>query len=186
MRRASPTELPAGRRSACGVPQRACLAALALALGGCAARLDVRSLATGRSDVSAYELNGSDLDALRREAQRLCPLGGEILRQASWQQQPQATGGRWRQALDAATAWTEAPRGAAQLLVQCREGGERGRLQVAAPAVAAPAVTTLSTLSTLSTPAVPAPAAAAAPTAGTRPARDLSAALPVGPITPQW
>lgn len=139
----------------------AVLPALALGLGGCAAVLDVRLLATGRSDVSAYELNGGDLEALRREARRLCPLGGEILRQAGQQQMPETTGGRWRNSLNAAAAWVDPPRQSAQLVVLCREGGERMQLPASMPAAAAPA-------------------SAAAP------APDLNAALPVGPITPQW
>ncbi len=139
----------------------AVLPALALGLGGCAALLDVRPLATGRSDVSAYELNGGDLEALRREARRLCPLGGEILRQAGQQQLPEATGGRWRNSLNAAAAWVDPPRQSAQLVVLCREGGEHMQLPAATPMVAAPA-----------SPAVP--------------QADLNAALPVGPITPQW
>ena len=135
---------------------------LMLGLSGCASLLDVRTLTTGRSDVSAYELNGSDLDALRREAQRLCPLGGEILRQAGQHHQPELSGGRWRSALNTATAWAEAPRQAAQLVLLCREPGDRFRLQAAVPA-AAPA------------------SASMAPTES-----HLTAALPVGPITPEW
>ena len=141
-----------------------CLPALglALSLGGCTSMQDVRSLATGRSDVSVYELNGSDLVALRDEAQRLCPLGGEILRQAGPPVPPGQPTGRWAQALNSAAAWAEPPRQTAQLVVVCREPGDRFRLQAVA-AAAAPA------------------SAAAAPAAG-----HLAAILPVGPITPEW
>lgn len=137
----------------------ACIATVALA--GCASPIDVRSLATGRSDMVAYELNGSDLDALRREAQRLCPLGGDILRQAGQQQRTVQADGRWRRVLHAATEWIDPPQQSAQLLVQCREAGDRLRLQ---PAAAPPAL----------------PASVAPAEAG------LNAALPIGPILPQW
>ena len=62
-------------------PARLLVLGLALAMGGCTSLLEVQTLATGRSDVSAYALSGTDLEVLRREAQRMCPLGGEILRQ---------------------------------------------------------------------------------------------------------
>ena len=49
---------------------------------GCAATVEVRPLATGHVDIAAFELRGNDLAPLRREAQRLCPAGAEVLRQA--------------------------------------------------------------------------------------------------------
>jgi hypothetical protein len=136
------------------------LAATSL-LAGCATRVDVRAMATGRSDVSAYELNGGDVHTLRREAQRLCPLGGDIVREAGHSLPPEGDTGRWRSTVNTLAAWAEPPRRPAQMVVLCREGGDRYKLQAAAPAQ----------------PAVP-PAAVPAP--------EITAALPVGPILPEW
>ena len=136
------TRNPRGRRA-----MAAAVAAAAL-LGGCAIRVDVRPMATGRNDVSAFELNGGDVHTLRREAQRLCPLGGEIVREAGHSLAPEADAGRWRSTVNT-------------LVVLCREGGERYKLQAAAPAPSAPH-------------------SAAAP------ASEVTAALPVGPILPEW
>jgi hypothetical protein len=136
------------------------LAAASL-LGGCATRVDVRPMATGRSDVSAFEMNGGDVHTLRREAQRLCPLGGEIVREAGHSLAPEADAGRWRSTVNTLVAWVEPPRRPAQLVVLCREGGDRYKLQAAAPAS-------------------PLPHPAALPTS------DVTAALPVGPILPEW
>jgi len=141
-------------------------AALVAGLCGCAATVEVQTLATGRSDVSAFALQGGDLDLLRHEAERLCPLGGEIVRQ--WGQRRQAEladGGRWRRAVNATVLWFDPPRQSAQLVVVCREPGDRFRLQAVVPAPR------------------PAADAASAPAAGTA---EISAALPVGPITPEW
>ncbi|GCL61242.1 hypothetical protein [Pseudaquabacterium pictum] len=137
------------------------LSVLALGLAGCATQSDVRQLATGRSDVSAYELNGGDVHRLRREAQRLCPLGGEIVREAGHSLPPEAEAGRWRSTMKTLAAWVEPPRRPAQLVVLCREPGDRSRLQAAvAPAPVAP------------------PAAA--------PAAEWTAGLPIGPVNPEW
>ncbi len=118
-------------------------------------------MATGRNDVSAFELNGGDVHTLRREAQRLCPLGGEIVREAGHSLAPEADAGRWRSTVNTLVAWAEPPRRPAQMVVLCREGGERYKLQAAAPAPSAPH-------------------SAAAP------ASEVTAALPVGPILPEW
>jgi hypothetical protein len=134
---------------------------LALGLAGCASQPDVRQLATGRSDVSAYELNGGDVHRLRREAQRLCPLGGEIVREAGHSLPPEAEAGRWRSTLNTLAAWAEPPRRPAQLVVLCREAGDRNRLQAAA----------------VPAPAAPAPA---------QPPAEWTAGLPVGPVIPEW
>lgn len=139
---------------------------MAAGLCGCAATLEVRTLATGRSDVSAYELNGGDLDLLRAEAERLCPLGGEIVRQFGHSKRPElADGGRWRRAVNATVRWFDPPRQSAQMVVVCREPGDRARLQAAAPAAKA---------------APPADHAASAGSA------EFTAALPVGPVMPEW
>jgi hypothetical protein len=139
-------------------------AVLAACLAGCASGPDVQTLATGRADVSAYTLNGSDLAQLREEAQRLCPLGGEVLRQSAqgtpW---PAPADGRWRRALQTTALWLDPPQRSAQLVVVCREPGDRMHLVPAAAAAA-------------SKPA--APASTATP--------EWSVALPVGPVSPEW
>lgn len=146
-------------------------AGLLASLVGCAARPEVQMLATGRADVSAYALNGNDLDLLRQEARRLCPLGGEVLRQSTQGvMAPARADSRWQRALQISTGWLELPpERTAQMVVVCREAGDRMRLEPAARA-ADPA------------------AAAAAPPADAASAADpvLSASLPVGPITPEW
>ena len=137
--------------------------AVVVSAAGCASAPEVQTLATGRPDVSAFAMQGTDLDTLRRAAQRLCPLGGEVVRQSAQGQQPEPADGRWRKAVQATTQWFNPPVQSAELVVVCREPGDRMRLAplpVAAPAVAAPK-----------------PAASAA---------EFTAALPVGPITPEW
>lgn len=119
-------------------------------------------MATGRNDVSAFELNGGDVHTLRREAQRLCPLGGEILREAGHGLPPEAEVGRWRSSVNTLAAWVEPPRRPAQMVVVCREGGDRYKLQAAAPALP-----------------MPVPHLAV-------PTSEVTAALPVGPILPEW
>lgn len=137
------------------------MVALAVVLGGCATRVDVRPMATGRADMAAYELNGGDLHSLRGQAQRLCPLGGEIVREAGHSLPPEASAGRWRSTVNTLAAWAAPPRRPAQLVVVCRKGGDHDRLQAAeAPAPVAPRATT--------------------------PPAEVTAALPVGPINPEW
>lgn len=138
---------------------------LALGLTGCASQPDVRQLATGRQDVSAYELNGGDVHQLRRQAQRLCPLGGEIVREAGHSLPPEAEAGRWRSTWKTLAAWAEPPRRPAQLVVLCREAVDRRQLQ----ATAAP------------TPATAPAAPPAVPTTS-----EWTAGLPVGPVIPEW
>jgi hypothetical protein len=140
------------------LPRAAAMAAIVcLGLSACATRMEVRPLATGRSDVAAYELAGADLSALQREAQRLCPDGGEIHRQASQLQRPENVDGFWQGWLTQTSAWIDPPQRAAQLVVVCR--AQPGR------AVVQPA----------SMPAAPASGAAGA-----------VAALPTGPLTIEW
>lgn len=117
-------------------------------------------MATGRADMAAYELNGGDLHSLRGQAQRLCPLGGEIVREAGHSLPPEASAGRWRSTVNTLAAWAEPPRRPAQLVVLCRKGGDQDRLQAAAPAPVVPRATT--------------------------PSAEVTAALPVGPINPEW
>ncbi len=141
------------------------LAAL-VSLGGCASPgPQVQTLATGRADVSAYALDGSDLEQLRQEARRLCPLGGDVLRQSA-QGTPMAepADSRWRRALQSTALWLDPPQRSAQLVVVCREPGDRLRLAPPAAVVAA------------SQPAPPASSAGS----------EWSVALPVGPVIPEW
>ena len=134
-------------------------------LTGCVSTLEVQTLATGRTDVAAYSLQGGDLAMLRLEAERLCPLGGEVVRQFGQQQRPaQPDGSRWRRALNATALWIDPPRQNAQLVVACRQPGDSMRIQAAAPA----------------------PKEAAESAAAATVASDASVALPVGPIMPQW
>jgi hypothetical protein len=142
-----------------------CLAATAtcvlLGLAGCVTQPDVRPLATGRADVSAYELNGGDLQALRQAAQRLCPMGGQIVREAGHSLPPEAEAGRWRSTVNTLSAWMEPPRRPAQMVVLCREPGDRQQLQPQPPRQQP----------------VPQPPAAPA---------EVTAGLPIGPISPEW
>ena len=129
-----------------------------LLASGCSSMMDVRPLATGRADVAAYELTGSELAPLRREAQRLCPLGGEILRQAGRDQRPEAIDGRMRRWLNASGEWLTPPLRNAQLVVLCREL-PGSQLLLAASAAADPA---------------------------SKPADEPPAAAPLGPISVEW
>ncbi len=153
--------VPLKRRGAAGFRTEAATACALLALAGCASQTEVRALATGRADVSAYELNGGDLLALRQAAQRLCPMGGEILREAGHSLPPDAEAGHWRSAVHTLSAWIEPPRRPAQVGGMGREPGDRQRLQ----------------------PQTPRPQAAPQPP--TAPA-EVTAGLPVGPINPEW
>lgn len=112
----------------CGVVQRWRLIAGCGLLGtsglmaGCGS-IQVRPLATGVVEQSAYQLSGSSLSSLRSEAQRLCPQGGEVLRQAQRVEGGHEGGqgerwyGRWWQQ----TRNTLAPASQeAQLLVLCQ------------------------------------------------------------------
>ena len=134
--------------------------ALAVVVTGCATPVDVRPLATGRRDASAFELKGADAHTLRLAAQRLCPNGGEIVREAGHSLPPEAEAGRWRSTLNTLAAWAEPPRRAAQLVVVCRDVGDRA---VVPATVARQSVV---------------PAVSLAP--------DVTVALPVGPILPEW
>lgn len=138
-----------------------------LGLAGCATVVDVQPLATGRGDVAAYELNGSDLVAVQREALRLCPQGGDIVRQAVRSQTPEHLEGRWRGWMNSASAWVEPPQRGAQLQVVCRGGGS--------PMLIAPAA---------------GPTASAGPAAaGVALAGDTTQAVvapPIGPLSVEW
>ena len=119
---------------------RPAAAALVLAwLAGCATPVERRSLATGQVDRQAYELNGPDLPALQREAQRLCPTGVDVVRAASQGQSPPAEladdAAIWRRWVALAGNSLQPPTGVAQMVVVCQASGRsRPAAQTAAPA----------------------------------------------------
>ena len=88
---------------------------------GCSAVVDVRSLATGRTDVSAYELRGPELAMLQREARRLCPQGGEVMRQSGRDQRPADEDGSLRRWMNATREVLDPPKRQSQLVVVCKE-----------------------------------------------------------------
>jgi len=100
-----------------------CVLATALGLGltGCGSLVDVRTVATGRADVAAYELRGTDLAPLKREAQRLCPQGADILRAAGRDQRPERDDTRLRRWASLAGEWIDPPQREAQLLLVCKD-----------------------------------------------------------------
>ena len=161
-----------------GWPGRAPVPALALliGLGGCASPMELRTLATGRSDLVAYELSGADLGVLRREALQLCPQGAEILREGGHEQRPEPADSRAQRWANASSAWFDPPRRSAQLVVLCGSAGG-GLLAPAPAATATPAqpatVVSATTVMALGTPGRP--AAAPAP-----------AAVPIGPLSIEW
>lgn len=128
-------------------------------LAACSAVVDVRSLATGRVDVPAYALRGTDIAAVRREAEKLCPSGGEVVYQASRGQRTVPADGRVKHWLQQATSVLDTPRGEAQMTVICSEM-PGNRLLLAAPA------------------ANPVAMAAVKPAPASPP--------PVGPLTIEW
>ena len=91
---------------------------------GCSAVVDVRSLATGRADVSAYELRGPELAMLQREARRRCPQGGEVLRQSGRDQRPADADGSLRQWMNATSEVLDPPKRQSQLVVVCKEAAD--------------------------------------------------------------
>ena len=109
------------------------------ALGGCASRIEVLPLATGRPDVTAYELRGPELAGLRREALRLCPQGAEVLRHAGRDERTEPASGRLARWASATGDWLDPPRREAQLLMRCREQPSDGQLASAAERAAAEA-----------------------------------------------
>lgn len=189
---------------------RTLVLAAGLGLAGCVSTMEIRALATGRAEVAAYELTGADPAALRREAQRLCPAGGEVLRASSQDQVPEAVDGRIRGWLNAAATRLHPPQRSAQLMVLCRESAGAGALRAdaapgvpsslpvgAPPSVVAPraaprlepdmaAVAADQPSPAIFSPPSATPAAApAAPKAAKLPAVKPPA-LPIGPITAQW
>ncbi len=137
-------------------------------LQGCASLVEVRSLATGRVAVSAYELRGNELAPLQREARRLCPQGGEILRQSGRDLVPEHDEGRVRRWLNNTSEWFDPPTRNAQLVVVCKVAPDDAVLASSAAASAATAAT-----------AATADAAASA-------ASHSIATVPLGPLTVEW
>ena len=110
-------------RKAAWLPTASQLAVAVMATG-CSAVVDVRSLATGRVDVPAYELRGPELAMLQREARRLCPQGGEVLRQSGRDQRPANGDGNLRQWMNAANEVLDPPKRQSQLVVVCKEAAD--------------------------------------------------------------
>ena len=103
-------------------------------LAACASPVERRSLATGQPDRHAYELNGTDLPALQREAQRLCPAGVEVVRADSQGQAPPvelaSDAALWRRWLAQVSDTLQPAAGAAQMVILCR-----GLAHVTSPAM---------------------------------------------------
>lgn len=153
-------------------------------MGGCAATVDLRPLATGRVEVEAFELRGPDLAVLRREASRRCPQGADVLRQAeSGRPADEPVDGRISRWMTQAAAWVDPPQHQAQLMVVCRPDPQR--LTLASPAPAAPIPTAdAAMLAALRQSRYPygegPPADEQVPAQRSRPAP------PIGPIDPTW
>lgn len=148
--------------------------------------VELRPLATGRADTDAYELRGVDLAALKREAQRRCPQGAEVLRQAeSGQSAGEPEGGRLGRWMQVAATWVDPPVRQAQLLVVCRADPQRVALAPApAPAPSKARAT--------ETAGGPPPRPSQLPYGEAPPALDIAPVLPslpappIGPIDPTW
>ena len=121
-------------RKTAWLPTASRLAVAALATG-CSAVVDVRSLATGRVDVPAYELRGPELAVLQREARRLCPQGGEVLRQSGRDQRPANSDGSMRQWMNAANEVLDPPKRQSQLVVVCKEAADNTWAATTVPAI---------------------------------------------------
>lgn len=153
---------------------------LASGLAGCASTVDLRPLATGRADASAWQLQSDDPDALQREARRLCPLGGTVLHSSVAGRVADPADSRWQRWLQASVAWMDPPRREAQMVLVCREGADRSQIAAApvgpASAAAQPKPASGGWLAWLW------PRKSAAGGAETAAAPEL----PVGPVMPQW
>lgn len=149
-------------------PLACCLVTAVLAsLGACAGPTEIRPLATGQAHRAAYELNGGQLDVLRREAQKLCPAGADVVRQAAAGQRFEVGNSRWQRWLKVASDVVDPPQQQAQLVVVCH--GE-------APGLSA----------TLAPLPVPAPVASAPAPAKPVEHPEPLAAAPIGPLMPEW
>ena len=109
--------------------------AVAVLSTGCSAVVDVRSLATGRVDVPAYELRGPELAVLQREARRLCPQGGQVVRQSGHDQRPANGDGSLRQWMNVANKVLDPPKRQSQLVVVCKVAVDNTWAATTAPAI---------------------------------------------------
>jgi hypothetical protein len=105
---------------------------------------------------------------LRREAGRLCPQGGEILRQAGRNQLAEKIDGRMQRWLNDGSEWFDPPQRAAQLVVLCNE--TRGGHLIAAADLARTAAVLPDLAASAASPAAEAPALA----------------VPIGPVSVEW
>lgn len=158
------------------------LASLAwlLLLAGCASTLDVRPLATGRGDQAAFELTGRDLGALRREANQLCPDGGEILRQTARDQRLEAIDSRMERWAHFSSHWVTPPERHAQMVVLCKPVADRHlltALPAKPPSARGPAEAPEAAAYVPGGVAVLSPVAPIAP---------VAPAAPVGPVSVEW
>ena len=118
-------------------PATAIRLAVAALATGCSAVVDVRSLATGRVDVPAYELRGPELAVLQREARRLCPQGGEVMRQSGRDQRPANRDGTLRQWMNATSDVLDPLKRQSQLVVVCKEAADNTWATTTVPAIEA-------------------------------------------------
>ena len=142
--------------------------AWAAMLTACSGTVTVRPLVTGRADVAAYELQGGELTALRREATRLCPNGGDVLRQAGYEERPEKEDGRVRGWLNATGEWLSPAKRAAQMVVVCKEVKPSGVLPSQAELAAAKSAAAASANAEAASRNLPTPV------------------MPTGPITAEW
>jgi hypothetical protein len=157
---------------------------LAAGLAGCSSTLDVRSLATERADVAAFELTGPDLAALRREASLLCPQGGEILRQSAREQRLEVVAGRLDRWVQLSSSWITPPERTAQLVVLCQAVPERHLLASAPAGQALAAVSAAGTASASASATTPAPVELVAPGAPGAPGAPRLPLVSRGPLAP--
>ena len=163
---------------------------LAAGLVACSSTLDVRSLATERADVSAFELTGRDLATLRREASQLCPQGAEILRQSAHEQRLEPVDSRLERWVQVSSSWITPPERKAQLLVLCKPVADRHLLAAVA---AVPALAAVSTAGSEPAPAEPVaprlplvPSALIVPKLQNPPSAARAASAPIGPLSVEW
>ena len=95
----------------------------------CSTVIEVRPLATGRVDVSAFELRGPTVPAFRDQASQLCPQGAEVLRQSARDQVALVDPGRINLWLNTASSWFEPPLREAQLMIVCKPAPGDAQLQ---------------------------------------------------------
>ncbi len=97
---------------------RLLLPTAALVAAGCAGP-QVRSV--GYGEAAAYALHGDSAEQVRAEAQRRCPAGYVVLREAVVTTVPDASDGAWGRAFVAAGQWLAGqPFDQAQATIVCR------------------------------------------------------------------